>query len=271
MAGCIPLHFPIVIAAIKCMLSSPFNLHGLHATTMGATPCVVVNGPQSLTLNSSHGALGSGTRGNATIGRALKLVLLNVGGGVLGGSESTTLGSPMKFTMCVAENEAKCATSGWEPLHVTRGFQLEETVVTLIPVTSGPVQIVDFFARDADTLIALIADSLSSAYSRDMPLINDVTVVIPPEHIDTLVKGGIRSKEEMALRLFNACNSNLAASYGAIVRNKVVVDNKVPAMAAPLLGAVLGGTLGVVQWLVTAGEASERRKESSKEGATGEE
>lgn len=98
MAGCKPCHFPVVLAAVEAMLVPHFNIHGLHATTMGATPCVMVNGPirQSSELNCRTGVLGSGTRANACIGRAIKLVLANIGGAKLGGSESTTIGAPTK-------------------------------------------------------------------------------------------------------------------------------------------------------------------------------
>jgi hypothetical protein len=197
-------------------------------------------------FNSSHGALGSGTRANAAVGRALKLVLLNVGGGILAGSESTTLGSPMKFTMCVAENEAKCKAERWEPYHVEKGFAADDTVVTVIPVTSGPVQIVDFFARDSDTLIALIVQSLVSVYNRDMPLINDCTIVVSPEHLETLVRGGITSKREFKRRLWRECNACMSSSYSTIINNKIIADNKLPPAVAPIIGLLAGTTLNVV-------------------------
>ena len=212
---------------------------------MGATPCVLVNGGP-VDMNSSHGALGSGNRANATIGRAIKLVLLNVGGAVCGGSESTTLGTPMKYTMCISENEDKCTSAGWNCYHVDKGFEKNDTVVTLLPVTSGPNQIVDFFSKDADTLVKLIAASLGSVYIANMPLINDCTIVVSPEHLDTLVKGGVESKKEFARRLWRECNANIAGSYRNIVQNKLIVDNKVPQAAAPLLGLLVGGSLELV-------------------------
>jgi hypothetical protein len=133
MAGCAPSHFPIVLAAVEALLDEAFNAHGVNATTMGATPCVIVNGPlpESTKMNFGVGALGSGTRANASIGRSLKLVMQNIGGAVCGGSESTTVGTPMKFTMCIREDEDKCKSEGWSPLHVTRGFKADETVVTV--------------------------------------------------------------------------------------------------------------------------------------------
>ena len=159
MAGCEPGHLRVVLAAVEAMLTESFNLHGVHATTMGATPVLIVSGPVQAEagLNSSHGALGSGTRGNAVIGRALKLILQNVGGAKLGGTESTTLGTPMKFgTMCVAEAEEVAAAHGWLPYHVaSRGYNAGDSCVTVLACTSGPHQLVDFATRDAPTLLGL--------------------------------------------------------------------------------------------------------------------
>ena len=102
MAGCAPKHFAVVVAACECLVDKRFNLHGISATTMGATPCVVVSGAacEQAEINVKHGCLGSGHRANACIGRTLKLVMQNVGGNKLGGTESTTIGSPMKYTCC---------------------------------------------------------------------------------------------------------------------------------------------------------------------------
>lgn len=120
MAGCLPKHFTTVLAAVECLLDPKFNAHGVHATTMGATPCIIINGPmrRAIDANMQHGALGSGSRANACVGRAIKLVLQNVGGAVLGGTESTTLGTPMKYTMCFAEWEERATL--WTPYHVDR-------------------------------------------------------------------------------------------------------------------------------------------------------
>ena len=162
MAGCEARHLRVVIAAVEAMLASEFNLHGVHATTMGATPCVIVSGPvrREAGLHSDHSALGSASRANACIGRAVKLVLQNIGGARLGGTESTTLGTPMKVGFCVAENEellgASTTTGGtgtgseWAPYHVaSRGCNAGDSCVTVVALTSGPLQLVDFATRDA--------------------------------------------------------------------------------------------------------------------------
>merc|ERR1740121_2874203 len=109
--------FRIVVAAAKAMLLTEFGLHGVHATTMGATPVVVVNGPcrHAAAINFRHGVCGSGSR-STSICRALKLLVQNVGRSKLAGTESTTIGNPMKFGLCFAEWEERCGA--WEPLAV---------------------------------------------------------------------------------------------------------------------------------------------------------
>jgi len=151
MAGCRPSYLPVVIAALEAVCTEAFNVHGVMSTTMGASPLLVVNGPirERIGMNMKVGALGQGNRANATIGRALRLVLRNVGGAKPGGTERSTLGNPMKFTMCFAEWEER---SHWEPLHVERGFARSDSVVTAFPVTSGPQLIVDQKSRTAEQL-----------------------------------------------------------------------------------------------------------------------
>lgn len=214
MAGCAPPHLRIVIAAVEAMLSEQFNLHGVHATTMGATPVVLVNGParEEAGLNSGHGALGSGSRANASIGRAVKLVLQNVGGAKLGGTESTTLGTPAKFSFCVAEAEEVLAHVGWQPYHVaSQGCNGGDSVVTVVASTSGPHQLVDAPTRDARSLLWLLGAHISSAYAPHVPLVNEALVVISPEHAKTLRRGDVSSKAQLANCLWHNANRQLAS------------------------------------------------------------
>jgi hypothetical protein len=142
MAGCEPRQLTTVLAAVECLLDPEFNAHGVSATTMGATPCSIVSGPvrTAAGVNSGMGALGSGHRANGCIGRAVKLVLQNCGGAKLGGTESTTLGTPMKYTMCVAEREE--VAPEWLPYHVEQhGADPADSVVTMLAVMSGPHQV----------------------------------------------------------------------------------------------------------------------------------
>ena len=213
MAGCEPRHLRVVLAACEAMLSDAFNLHGVHATTMGATPAVLVSGPVRVEagLNSAHGALGSGTRANASIGRAVKLVLQNVGGAVLGGTESTTLGSPSKYSLCIAEAEEaldrSTETPRWLPYHVaSRGRNAGDSAVTVLACTSGPSQLVDFATRSAPELLHHLGAHLASAYGAHMPQVNEALVVLSPEHMLTLRRGGVASKAAAAQALWHCAN-----------------------------------------------------------------
>ena len=183
MAGCRPEYLPVVIAAVEAVCTDAFNMHGVTATTMGASPVLVVNGPirERIGMNMKLAALGNGNRANATIGRALRLVIRNVGGARPGGVDRSTLSSPMKFTMCFPEWEEG---SPWEPLHVERGFQREDSVVTAFAMTSGPVQIVDQESRQPDQMggtLGLGLEGMFLSKIHRMPV--DALLVVCPEHV----------------------------------------------------------------------------------------
>src|SRR5439155_19891575 len=130
MAGCQPLSFPVIVAAVEAMLDPAFNLYGVQATTHPVAPLLVVNGPygRGIGLHAGSGCFGPGFRANATIGRAIRLILLNVGGGWPGPHDMATQGSPAKFSYAIAERED---ASPWEPLSVGLGFGADRSVVTV--------------------------------------------------------------------------------------------------------------------------------------------
>jgi hypothetical protein len=201
MAGCRPEYLPVVIAAVEAVCTDEFNIHGVNATTMGASPVLVVNGPirQRIGMNMKQAALGNGNRANATIGRAVRLVVRNVGGARPGGTDRSTMSSPMKFTMCFAEWEEG---SPWEPLHVERGFQLEDSVVTAFAMTSGPVQIVDQESRRPDQIAGTLGLGLEGVFLSKihrMPV--DALLVVCPEHVNTLTSGGPYPKSRLRERI----------------------------------------------------------------------
>lgn len=136
MAGCTPEYLPIVIASVDAMLRPEFDLAGIQPTTNPLTPLVIVNGPvrHRLHLNGATGAMGPGWRANATIGRAIRLVLINIGGARPGEVDRCTQGFTGKYTLCVAENEEE---SPWVPLHVERGYEPADSVVTVVAVNSS--------------------------------------------------------------------------------------------------------------------------------------
>jgi hypothetical protein len=134
MAGCRPEFLPVVITAVEALADPAFNLGGVQATTNPVAPLVVVNGParQRLGFNAGYGCFGPGWRANATVGRAVRLILINVGGGVPGEADMAVAGQPGKYTFCVAENEEE---SPWESLAVERGFAADASTVTVIGVS----------------------------------------------------------------------------------------------------------------------------------------
>lgn len=199
MAGCRPEYLPVIITATEAILTEAYNIHGVMATTMGASPVLVVNGPirERIGMNMKLGALGQGNRANATIGRAVRLAVRNLGGARPGGTERSTLGNPMKFTMCFAEHEER---NPWTPLHVERGFQPSDSVVTAFTMTSGPTLIVDQDSRHAAQLAGSFGLGLESAFHPKAHFATEVLLVVCPEHVDTLVREGY-GKEEIRARI----------------------------------------------------------------------
>ena len=121
MAGCRPEHFPVVLAAVEAMLDPAFNMRGVQTTDENVAPLLIVSGPIAarLGINAGFGALGPGWRANAAIGRAVRLVMLNLGGGWPGAVSLAGLGQPGRYTLCLAER----ADSPWPPLHVELGYR----------------------------------------------------------------------------------------------------------------------------------------------------
>jgi len=199
MAGCKPEYLPVVLTAVEAMCTDEFNIHGVSATTMGATPMVLINGPirDKIGLNYKLGALGTGHRANAAIGRAIRLVLRNVGGGRPGGTERSTLSSPSKYTLCFGEWEERAP---WEPYHVEHGFKAEDSVVTLFAATGGPTMIVDQTSRDARQIggsIGMVLESIAHPKGHGA---SDTFLVLCPEHLDTLQTNGW-TKDELRARI----------------------------------------------------------------------
>ena len=189
MAGCKPEHLTVVLATLEAICTDEFNCHGVFATTMGASPVMIINGPirHEIDMNMGMSALGQGTRANAAIGRAVRLAVRNIGGAKPGGTERSTLGGPMKFTMCFPEWEER---SSWEPLHVERGFEASDSVVSVFAMSSGPAQIVDQTSRSASELVGSFALSMRASQHVKAHRAGDVVLVISPEHVDTISRDG---------------------------------------------------------------------------------
>jgi hypothetical protein len=188
MAGCLPEYLPVVIAAVQAACTDTFNIHGLLATTMSVGPMIVVNGPirRRIGMNSGINAMGQGNRANAAIGRALQLVVRNVGGGRPGGVDRATLGQPGKYTFCFAENEED---SPWEPLSVERGVAPGKNAVTLFGA-DGPHVVVDQLSREPYSLARSLASSIETVMHRKLALFFDVFLIVSPEHARVFADAG---------------------------------------------------------------------------------
>ncbi len=180
LAGCKPEYLPVVIAAVEAALQDEFCMHGLLATTYYSGPLVIVNGPMSrgIGMNSKGNALGQGNRANATIGRALQLVIRNVGGGKPGGVDRSVFGNPGKYTYCFSEDETN---SCWESLAVEKGFSETASTVTLF-AADGMQGIVDQKSRDPESLSRSFAAALRVIGHPKMILAADAILVVSPEH-----------------------------------------------------------------------------------------
>ena len=198
MAGCRPEYLPLVLAAVEAAADRKFNLQGIQATTNPVAPWIVVNGPIALTLgiNAGVNCLGQGTWANATIGRALRLIMQNIGGALPGEMDRATHGQPGKHTFCCAENEAE---SPWEPLHVERGFELRQSTVTVVGA-AGTANL-NTHAKDASDLLKALAGSLPFPASNDYHFGGAPWLVLSPEHAEVLKRGGL-SKADVKRRLW---------------------------------------------------------------------
>ncbi|MBA4181472.1 MAG: thiol-disulfide oxidoreductase [Anaerolinea sp.] len=188
MAGCKPEYLPVVLAAVEAVTTEQFNMHGVLATTHFPTPVIIVNGPirDRIGMNYKMNVLGQGNRANATIGRALQLIVRNVGGGRPGEVDRAALGQPGKYTFCFAEFEER---SNWEPLHVERGFKKTQSTVTVY-AGGAPNGIIDQLSRGAKSLATSYGRALAAAGHPKQYGHGEIVVIVPPEHVDTFAKDG---------------------------------------------------------------------------------
>ena len=180
LAGCKPEYLPVVLAAVEAACMDDFCMHGLLATTYFSGPVVIVNGPiaKAIGMNAGLNVLGQGNRANATIGRALQLIIRNVGGGRPGGVDRATFGNPGKYTFCFAENEED---SPWETLAVERGFKEGASTVTLF-AGDGVQGIIDQRSRTPESLARTYASSLRTIAHPKIFMVADAMLVVSPEH-----------------------------------------------------------------------------------------
>jgi hypothetical protein len=207
MAGCRPEYLPVVLAAIEALVDPPFNLDSIQATTHPVAPLIVVNGSiaRELGINAGYNAFGQGFRANLTIGRAVRLVLMNVGGGLPGTGDRSTQGSPAKIAYCVAENEAE---NPWEPLHVEAGLSPDVSTVTVFGC-EGPHNIQDHHSATGLGILLTIAGSMGQAGSNNILGAGFPLLSLGPEHAATIARDGY-SKRQVKEFLFEHARYPLA-------------------------------------------------------------
>ncbi|MFK7963636.1 MAG: hypothetical protein AB8C46_06665 [Burkholderiaceae bacterium] len=212
MAGCLPDYMPLVMASIKAVLDPVFDLTEMQATTHCTAPLILINGPARLScgpIASGFGALGPGHRANASIGRALRLAMINIGGGRPGSSDMALLGHPGKFTYCLGEDEEH---SPLPPMHVDLGYEAQDSVVTVIGAEAPHSVIYSSNTDDpenADKLLFVLATGLANLATNNAALPGgSAVVVLNPEHAQILVDGGL-SRADAAHRLWELTHQSV--------------------------------------------------------------
>lgn len=212
MAGCKPQYAPVVRAAVLALADPRFNLNGVQATTHVVAPLLVVNGPigRKIGMNSGGNVFGSGNRANATIGRAVRLILLSVGGGIPGQLDKSTLGHPGKYTFCIAENEE---ASPWAPYHVEHGYAADDSTVLVIGA-EAPHSITNHISDDPRGILDSVASAMSTIAHNNAVLGGSCAVVIGVEHARTIASFGWSRDDVRRYLWLNGTNSWDDVSYG---------------------------------------------------------
>ncbi len=198
MAGCDPEYLPLLIAAVEAVVPAEFNLQGIQTTTNPVAVWLIVNGPvvKRLNLNAGINCLGQGNWANATLGRALHLILQNVGRALPGEMDRATHGQPGKYVFCCAESDE---LNPWEPLHVEKGYRLDQCTVTVVGA-EGTLNM-NTHVKNADDLLHVIAETLPRPPSNDYLHGGNPWLILCPEHADILKSAGL-SKSDVKRRLW---------------------------------------------------------------------
>ena len=262
MAGCKPEYMPVVLAAVEAALEPEFAMHGLLCTTYFSSPTVIVNGPiaRRIGMNSGVNALGQGNRANASIGRALQLVIRNIGGGVPGGIDRATLGWPGKYTLCFAEDESD---PGWQPLAEERGVAPGASAVTLF-AGGGLSPNMDEGSRTPQSLARSLAMTLNSVGHPKLVQSFDAFLVLSPEHWGIFKEGGwdkARIKRELTAATARPGSALVRGADGvdAGMRPELVEDSMVKFREGGLNVVRAGGEAGLMSAVIGGWAASGSR------------
>jgi len=250
MAGCRPEHLAVVLAAVEAVCDPAFNLYAVNTTTCCATPALMLNGPARLSLGIECGysCLGHNGRANATIGRALRLVMRNVGGSLPGVVSKSTFGQPGRISLCFGEWEER---SPWTPFHVRRGFSPDDTVVTVTCAT-GTQDVADIWAETGEELIELLAHSIDWIGNNKVLVPQakgDMLLLLCPDFAHKIARDGF-DVPDVQSRLFDLTKTPIERwprPYWPILESRGYVEHGcVPLAASPeqFLIAVAGGEGG---------------------------
>lgn len=247
MAGCLPEYFPVVLAAVEALTDPMFPL-GTLVGLRPETPFFIINGPvrKEIDLNCARGCLGPGWRANATIGRAVRLVMINQGGLSPGGYARTSFASPLQYTFCAGEDEE---SSAWESFHVERGFKKDQSVISIFRVTSymGLLAPLDWDQSPRGLLehtgLSMVSLGNTALYAGALSCL----LLFNPERVQLLADAGI-SKAKAKEMLFE--HSHLPTSYFRrsdlrfLVEKGRVANGKVSLVETPddIYLGVMGGT-----------------------------
>lgn len=192
MAGCKPEYLPVVLGGIALILHEQLNMGGVQCTMHGVAPLMIVNGPyaEKIGIRGGNGCFGPGFRANATIGRAIRLLLLNMGGGIAGLASATVFASPIRYTACLAEHMAQ---TPWESLAVSRGYAADDNVITCAMVESPRLHF-DDVSTEPQRLLRGIGDAMTAPGSWNMWFNSDVVVAMSPQHAKLCADAGLSRK-----------------------------------------------------------------------------
>src|SRR5712691_7222036 len=199
LAGCLPSYMPVVVAVLGAMCDEKYNLHATSASTGGAAPFIVVNGPVRtlIGMNATHNVFANGNRPNATIGRAIRLALINLLGVIPGEIDRSTLGHPGKFTFCIAEDEED---SPWTPLAQERDIPEGESAVTVL-AAGAPRQIMNEWTDDPEEILETFAAEMRANMLHYSIWGGNYAIIVPKQLRDRLTDAGW-SKRDVQQFLF---------------------------------------------------------------------
>jgi len=263
-AGCRPGYLPVIVAALMAVLEKSYGLAHRQTTTHAGAPLLIVNGPivRELGLNYGNGVFGPGWRANATIGRGLRLALVNLGGAVPAEVDFCQHAHPGKYTFCIAEHEA---ANPWEPLHVERGFKADDSVVTVVNA-EAPHSMTENVQTDPIEIMRTFADSMATYGCNNLYSQGHPVLVFGPENAQHIAAAGWKKLDvqkaifEMARKPWGMVK-NRGKSKGPFFPvwvNQNDDNAMVPIINEPrdLIVLVAGGAGGKSMYCPTAGAQS---------------